>query len=93
MYIWDNHTFLGEFLGSINLHKIRVVDMCWLGASNRLATLSMEQLLVWEQPGQGTATIYIYTLVSGNHSKELQSGWQPCLWSSCWSESSLDKVE
>ena len=44
----------GEFLASLHLHHRRVTHLCWLGG--RLATLSMERLLVWDDPGEGIAT-------------------------------------
>ena len=46
----------GEFLASLHLHRRRVTHVRWLGATERLATLSLEQILVWDSPGQGIQT-------------------------------------
>jgi len=43
----------GGFVASLNLHSVRVFDLSWLGEDNRLATLSADKLLIWEQPGVG----------------------------------------
>ena len=46
----------GEFLASLHLHRRRVTHVRWLGGASRLATLSMEQILVWDSPGRGIDT-------------------------------------
>ena len=46
----------GEFLASIHLHQRRVTHLSWLGGSPSIATLSLEQVLLWNFPGQGLQT-------------------------------------
>ena len=46
----------GEFLASLHLHLRRVTHLSWLGATDHLATLSLEQVLLWNSPGRGLDT-------------------------------------
>ena len=46
----------GEFLASLHLHQRRVTHLSWLGGSPSIATLSLEQVLLWNFPGQGLQT-------------------------------------
>jgi hypothetical protein len=35
-----------------------VMGLAWLGSTRRLATLSAEQIFIWEQPGTGGLTLH-----------------------------------
>ena len=46
----------GQFLASLDVHMQRVIQIRWLGDLNRLATLSADNIFVWDSPGQGIET-------------------------------------
>ena len=49
--LWDSDS--GEFVASLNRHEVRVTSLAWLGGTGRLASMSSERLLVWNNPGVG----------------------------------------